>query len=284
MEQLKQLFESEILNEESRSIISEAFKTAVEARKAELEVEYAQKIVENTQSMIERIPLLVEESLESELAQLSEEVAHARTLEIQYAEKLSEFKESYAASQQDKIAIQIAEAVATEIEELKEAIEEAKKHEFGMAIYESFRSAHEAMFGGKEISVADELKEAKQELEQYRRKEKLDEMLSCLSGKKRKVAETVLEGVALDRLEEKFESIRATLMAESEDGMADDEKKPKDESGKDTKKKEEDDEDDSSMNESVKKDRFGYRIDEGVRFDPVMMERLKKSVKTVTSR
>lgn len=218
MKQLKELFESALLNEESKTVIAEAFEVAVKAKETELEAQYAEKLVESEKAILDQLPAIIEEAVAGELSVIAEEIAHARTLEVQYAEKLTTFKEGYAEKNDEQLKIMVAEAVAEEYEELKEDIEVAKKHEFVMSMFESFKDTYERLFGQTDVSVVDELKEAKQELDNYKRAEKLNSLLENLQGNKRLIAQTILEGVATDKLEDKFESIRSVLIGESEEG------------------------------------------------------------------
>lgn len=222
MKDLKALFESQVLNEETKTVIQEAFDAVVEAKKVELEADYAQKLEESKTEMVKATVELVEEAVAEELEAIAEEVKHARTLEVQYAEKLQNFKESYAEKQEETAKLYVAEAVQTELDELKEDIEMAKKHEFAMQMFESFKDTYERLFGASkdEVSVFDRLAEATQELDQLRREKKMSELLECVSGKKREIAETILEGVKTEDLEARFETIRGVLLAESveEDG------------------------------------------------------------------
>lgn len=215
MKELKDLFESAVLNDESKAVIQEAFDIAVAAKKTELEAEFATKLNESEQATLAQLPAIIEEAVSAELAVIAEEVAHARTLEVQYAEKLTAFKESYSTKQDENLVVLVAEAVAEEFEELKEDIQLAKKHEFVMTMFESFRSTYEQLFGGSDISVFDELKEAKAELDVFKRAEVLNGILENLQGDKRVIAATILEGVDTDKLEAKFESIRDALLKEA---------------------------------------------------------------------
>jgi len=217
MSTLKALFESQVLNDETKTVIQEAFDAAVEAKKVELEADYTQKLEESKTEMVKATVGLVEEAVAEELEAIAEEVKHARTLEVQYAEKLQEFKESYAEKQEETTKLYVAEAVQTELDELKEDIEMAKKHEFAMQMFESFKDTYERLFGANEdeVSVFDRLAEATEELESLRREKKISELLESVSGKKRDIAETILEGVKTEDLEKRFESISAVLLAEN---------------------------------------------------------------------
>ena len=214
MKELKELFESALLNEETKTVLQEAFEVAIKAKETELEASYAEKLVESEKVLMDSLPKLIEEALAEELASIAEEVAAARTKEIEYAEKLTVFKENFAEKQEELLKVLVAESVAEEFEELKDEIELAKKHEFVMSMFESFKDTYDVMFGGADASVVDKLNEAVAELDAYRRKEKLAGLLESVTGQKRLIAETILEGVSTDKLEEKFESIRPVLLAE----------------------------------------------------------------------
>lgn len=218
MDKLKKLFESAVLTDEIKKELSEAFDTAVSARSVELEAEFEQKLEEAKTAIADSIPSMVEEALAEEMAAIAEEVAHARNLEVGYAKKLTEFKESYAAAQDEKLQVLVAEGIATEVEELRESIELAKKNDFGMKVFEAYREVFDEQFGGIDASELAELKEAKEELGKYQRKEKMTELLEGISGEKRAIAETILDGVATEKLDEKFAGIRGVLLAENDKG------------------------------------------------------------------
>lgn len=215
MNKLKELFESALLTDESKAILQEAFDVAVSAKETELQAQYDEKLAESEKEIMTSIPAIVESAIAEELSVIAEEVAHARTLEVQYAEKLTAFKESYATKHDEEMKVLVAEAVAEEFEELKEDIDLAKKHQFVLALFDSFKGTYEQLFGSSDITIFDELKEAKRELDEYKREETLNSLLETLSGDKRVIAQTILEGVATDKLEAKFESIRAVLLKES---------------------------------------------------------------------
>lgn len=216
MNELKALFESALLNDETKTAIKEALDNAVKAKAVELEATYVTQLEEAEKNILAEIPSMIEEAVAEELASLTEEVANARTLEVSYAEKLTAFKEAYAEKNDELLRVMVAESVAEEIDELKEDIELAKKHEFVMSMFESFKGTYERLFGESDISVHDKLNEAYEKLDQYQRKETIDSLLEGLVGDKRKIAETILEGVATDKLESKFDGIKSVLLAESD--------------------------------------------------------------------
>lgn len=215
MSDLKQLLESSVLNEESKAVIAEAFDAAVAAKTEKLEQEYEAKLVEAKSEITKDAAALIEEAVSEELEAISEEVTHARTIEVQYAEKLKTFKESYAEKQEEAVKVMVAEAVAEEIEELKEDIEQAKKVEFAVSLVESFGSAYAKLFGVDDVSVVDQLEEAKKELGALKREKKLNDILESVAGEKRDIVMTLLESTPTEKLEARFESLKTVLLSET---------------------------------------------------------------------
>ncbi|WGH49908.1 hypothetical protein [Alishewanella phage vB_AspM_Slickus01] len=215
-EDLKQLFESVVLNEESKTVLKEAFNQAIAEKTVELQESFDKKMADEVKQLSESAQEMVEEAVADHLEQFADEIAHARTLEVQYASKLEMFKESYAEKTEELVDSLVNESVAKEIDELKESIEEAKKIKFALDIFESYKQTFEKLFGGEETASAlDELKEAKQELDTIKKTAKIASLVESLQGSKKKIATSILEGVDLDKIEEKFESIRPLLVSES---------------------------------------------------------------------
>jgi hypothetical protein len=211
----KALLESGLLTAESKEVIEEQFNTALKVKEAEIQESFEAKLVEEKANMLNTVMEMVEEAVAEELESIAEEVKHARTLEVQYAEKLEMFKEEYSQKQEEQMQLLIAEAIAEEMETIQEDIESVKKHEFVMEMFNTFKSSYEKLFGASDINVYDELSEAKAELDSLKREKKLAELLESVTGKKRAIAETILESVDTDKLDAKFESIKAVLLAES---------------------------------------------------------------------
>ena len=210
----KAIFENLLLSEEAKVQLEEAFTVAVEAKAAILEAEYKEKEEELQETVIAQVQDMVAEALSEELDVLGEELAHARQLDVEYAEKLELFKESYEAAQADVIRVMVAESVAEEVAELMEDVEFAKQNAFGMQIYEAFRDSFDANFAGADIDVASKLRETEVQLEAYQRKEAVEKLLEGIGGKERAVFETLLEGVAIERLEERFSSVKPLVLRE----------------------------------------------------------------------
>lgn len=220
-EELKKLFESTVLNEDTKEVLNTAFQEAIQQKEQELKTQYEAKVVEEKAQLMNEVESSIEEAVKEELGELVEEIEHARTLEVKYAEKLQEFKENYAEKYQETMKQQIDNIVQEEFNELKEDIEVAKKHEFVMQMFESFSDVYQKLFGGVDINIHDELEATKKELNEMKHEQKLNELLESLSGNKRDVARTILESVSLDKLETKFNSIKGILLAESDENGKD---------------------------------------------------------------
>jgi hypothetical protein len=100
MEILQNLLENDILNDETKdelekaiqSQISEAVEAAVEDAKKETEVavrtELAEQFVTDKEALVEALDTKTQQFLESELAELKDDVDNFRDLEVEYAEKI----------------------------------------------------------------------------------------------------------------------------------------------------------------------------------------------------
>lgn len=215
MDNLKKLFESDLLNAETKEVMQEAFNTALEAKELEVEAKYAEKLQEEKSSMVNVSLEMIEEAVSDELSKIAEEITEARTLEVRYAGKLEDFKTKYDEKLQEQMQSLVAATVTEELDELKEDIDYAKKHQFVMSMFESFQDVYSKTFGTGDVDAYDQLKEAEEELEVFKREKVLNGLLEGLEGSKRSIAETILEGTSTDKLEARFESIRPVLLKES---------------------------------------------------------------------
>jgi hypothetical protein len=111
--------------------------------------------------------------------------------------------------------LMVAESIQEEMAAIAEEVEMIKKYEFVMGIFEQFKGTYERLFGGMDIDVVEALEESRKELSAYKRKEAIDNLLEGLTGSKKEVARTILESVEADKLEEKFNSVKHILLAET---------------------------------------------------------------------
>ena len=212
MNQLKFLMESELLTDEVKQQLIEAVQLMKTEFETKVEAEYAVKLVSEQEKLEESVTALINEAIENEVNELKDDIAKYRKLEIEYAEKLETFKEGYQAKLNEAVEAFITETIDTEVAELKTDLMEAKKEDFGKRIFEAFSDEFsEYGFGGDMKVLAADLKAAQTKLvesvetiDKMENSQKKEKLLSSLSGKKRKVMETLLEGVSTDKLEEKY--------------------------------------------------------------------------------
>ena len=241
---LKKLLESDLLSEETKTQLSEQFKTAVDAflteERSKLEVEIrstlTEEFVKAREELAETVDTKVEEFLTKEFDELKEDIDKFRDLEVEFAEKLVEEKEILA--QQlgeqlnqlvDKLDAFLEVRLDEEMSELKEDIEDVKKLEFGRKIFEAveaeFKSFRKEDLSTVESDLAealDKLSDAENrlaEIENTRlaeaRNSKLEELLSPLSGNAREQMKIILSNVATEKLEEAFKVYIGRVLKES---------------------------------------------------------------------
>ena len=205
-DKLKALLESQVLSDDSKEQLTQAFNEAVDARVDE-------QLQESRQSMVKATLEIVDEAVAEALAPIQEEVRDARTLEARYVEKVVAFKEQYEAKQTELLQQMVAESVAEEIEEMRDDIQEGKKFEFAKQVFEAFKETYDRMgFSEEDRNLAEELDQTKTELETFKRESVMSNVLEGLSGKKRAIASTLLEGVPADKIQSKFDEFSTYLL------------------------------------------------------------------------
>lgn len=242
-ELLKKLLEAEILSEDSKKELEEAFQTrldetikTVEKETAErVQVELSEKWVVERDMLIEAIDSKIDDMLLEELNELKADVERFRDLETEYANKLVEAKkdlthqlESDLGELVEKLDTFLEMRIAAEFDEIKEDLQEARKLEFGKKIFEAFLPEYRKYFVDatateKELAEAKErieklegkYKNVKKEKEDLFRKVKLEKVLSPLSGRNREIMETILNSVATDELEEGYKRFIGRVLKET---------------------------------------------------------------------
>lgn len=251
-ELLQKLLEAEVLTEDTKNELKEAFDTkineAVETAKAEAEAdvraELTEQWVNERDALIEAVDSKVGDFLDAEFEELKEDIERFRDLEAEYAEKLVEAK----AQMSDELKNDLVELVekldafleirlTAELDELREDIDEVRKNDFGRRIFEAVAQEYQATFADDE-SVEGTLRETEQRLEDteqqleeavsqlsaIERKLKMEEVLSPLSGRQREVMEAILKNVETDQLEEGYKTFIGRVLRESDNAEADSEK------------------------------------------------------------
>lgn len=252
-ELLEKLLGSELLTDEVRTELTEAFETAVktevetqvteakaalEAEKEALVVEYATQFAADREALIEAIDTKVEEMLQEQLTELAEDIANFRDLEVEFAARLVEEKAVLAEAVERDLA-QLVERLDTflelriseEMDELKESIEEVKKVNLGRKIFETFKDEFEQFSNAEngltelqakldeaksEITKRDGLlAEAKKELAVTARKDTLENVLSSLQGRPREIMEAILTSFPTEKLQETYDKFIDRVLHES---------------------------------------------------------------------
>lgn len=242
-ELLEQMLGSELLNDETKQQLKEAFdaelnKIRQEAREeaiAEAKVEYATQYADEKAALVEAIDTKVTAFLQEELAELKEDIERFRDLEAEYAANLIEAKEQLGLQLQADMAQLVEtiddfleESMTEQFEELKESIEEVKKIDFAKKLFESFEGIYRDKFFDesgmaaqlKESAKALEektkaLNEAKAELNKINREQKMASVLEPLQGRPREIMEAILKSVATDKLDEAYENFIGRVLHES---------------------------------------------------------------------
>ena len=236
MHPLQKLFDSQILDDDTKEVIKEAFDNAVEAKSEELkESAGSDELTKETLDMIS-------EGVANELESIKDEIQYARTLDVEYAEKFETFKEQYAEEQEARNKEEIAALVKEEFSELREDIEQAKKNEFGRKIFEDYQEYFSNSFGQEDsVDLKAKLDEANAELYEHKRQAKINELLEGVEGRTRNIAMNILEGTRLENMDSRFETVKGLLLSE-DTGTGKEDGKPLNEGKEDGK-----DDDDSTL-------------------------------------
>ncbi len=241
-ELLKKLLEAEILSEDSKKELEEAFSTqlneAIELAKKEatetVRAELTEQWINERDALIEAIDTKVNDFLGEELDELKSDISSFRDLEAEMATKLVEAKEEMSEELQGDLAELVEKLDAfleirlgAEIEELREDISQVKKLEFGRKVFESFVKEYRNNFISDD-SIEAELRESKEFIktlqtkyeeteaakEELRRTVKMESILKPLNGKHRDIMETILKTVETDSLEEGYKTFIGRVIKE----------------------------------------------------------------------
>jgi hypothetical protein len=232
-ELLKTILESEVLTDESKKELTEAFKAtiseAIEQAKTETEVkvraELTEQFIVEKDAIVEALDTKVEEFLAKHLEELSEDISNFRDLEAEFASRLVEEKSAIAETVKRDMAELIdqldafnTKCLEEEFAEFEESINEVKQIQFGKSIFEAVAKTFEANFADSNDTL-NQLKEAEAKLAQttkalsestktlndVQRAQKLSEVLEPLSGRPREVMEAILKTTPVEKLDEAFE-------------------------------------------------------------------------------
>jgi hypothetical protein len=234
MNQFETLLESELLNSETKAALTEAIESfkaeAITEAKKELEVDYAKKLLAEKEALAKNLYALINEAVSEEISELKEDIKYYKELEPKYAAKLEEFKKEYAAKLSEGFDALVESTVKAEITELREDLNEAKKNNFGMKLFEAFKTTIEKLGIGEDMkSLQESLDALKQEvtakdatIAELERGKIMESLLSNLNGGKREVMKTILENVATEKLTERYEEVIDSVLTESKESKSDD--------------------------------------------------------------
>ena len=249
-ELLKKLLAAEVLTEDTKQELEQAFKTrlleaSAEARKLATEqvtLELNEQWISERETLIEALDSKITEALSEEIAELHEDIGRFRDLEAETAEVRVEMKTEMAVvlKRDIKQLIEQLDAfleirLSTELEEFREDIATVKKNEFGKNVFEAFVTEFKKHYAGDD-SVEAKLNESEQRLadtiaalEESERKTsklersmKLEKVLAPLSGKNREVMEAILKNVDTALLEDAYKTYVGRVLKETSasDGKA----------------------------------------------------------------
>lgn len=242
-ELLQKLLEAEILTEDTKSELENAFKSQLEeaivAAKdeaaADVRAQLTEQWVTEKDNLVEAIDAKVGEYLEQEIEELKEDIERFRDLEAEYAEKLVEAKAAMA----DELKADLGDLVekldafleirlSAEMEELREDIEVVRKNQFGKKIFEAFAAEYMSEYADEESAetslreteerladATEALEEAERKLAAMQREKKLSEVLSPLKGRSRDVMEAILKNVDTKNLEEGYKTFIGRVLRET---------------------------------------------------------------------
>lgn len=236
------LVESELLNEETKNTLVEAFtlklNEAVELARAEAVVavraELTEQFVTEKALMLEALDTKAEEYLARHLEELNEDISDFRDLEAEFAARLIEERSVMADTLKkdmsdlvEKLDQYNTEWMQESFVELEESINEVKQIQFGKSIYEAVAKTFEQNFSDTNATLnalrdaelkleeaAKELTEKNKLLEGAAREQKLNTVLENLHGRPREIMAEILAKTATDKLEEGYNKFIGRVLNE----------------------------------------------------------------------
>ena len=245
---LQKLFESNVLNVETKKLIESQFAESLssllqeERQKIEDEVriEMTEQLRKDRELLTEALDLKLESIVEAEYAELREDIESFRDLEVEYAERLieeraelrDEAKESVL-ELVEKLDMFLEMRMDEEFEELRDDLHEAKRNNLGKKVFEAFKQEFASIINEDEQQASDELEIMREQLEDMKaelqvarnnvlkeeRKAKMASLLSNLednSNAKAKMQE-LLKNIPTSKLDESYSRYLPHVIGESID-------------------------------------------------------------------
>ncbi len=242
-ELLQKLLEADVLSADTKKELETAFQVklteAIESAKSEaaadVRAELTEQWVQERDALIEAVDGKVEEFLGAELTELKDDIERFRDLEAEYAEKLVEAKvqmtdelKSDLSELVEKLDAFLEIRLSSEMEELKEDLDEVRKNDFGRRVFEAFASEYTSSYADDDSTegtlretearledTATALEESERKLAVLERKIKLENVLSPLSGRQKEVMEAILKNVPTEQLDEGYRTFVGRVLKET---------------------------------------------------------------------
>jgi hypothetical protein len=242
-ELLKKLLAADVLTEETKTDLEEAFNakldeamdTARAAATATVTAELNEQWITERETLIEALDAKVTEALTTELDELREDIERFRDLEAEYAEKLVESKAKMATVLKRDIAQLVEKMDAflevrldAELEELREDFAVVKKNEFGKNVFEAFVTEFKKHYSGDNTIEAklneteyrledalEALEEAERKTARLERTMKMEKVLNPLTGRTKEVMEAILKNVDTPLLEDAYKTYVGRVLKET---------------------------------------------------------------------
>lgn len=242
MKALLEQYLSEALSPENVEALSQAleesFATKVKEHKDEITVQLQAQFAADREALVEAMDTMVRELVNEQVEELKDDVNSFRDLEVDYANKLVEAKQAMAndiEKDMTKLVAQVdaylEERMTTQFTALKESIDETRKNQLGLRIFEMFRPEVEKLVdieSGNE-AVRLQLEEANKKLEEQgkllkesadnlasvTRAQTMQNVLSSLHGRPREIMEAILDKVETEKLQEAYENFIPRVLNES---------------------------------------------------------------------
>ena len=244
-ELLQKLLEAEILSEDTKKELEEAFNSkldeAVESAKSEaaadVRAELTEQWVQERDALIEAVDSKVSDFLDGEMTELKEDIERFRDLEAEYAEKLVEAKSEMGEELKgdlgelvEKLDAFLEIRLSAEMEELREDIDLVRQNEFGRKIFEAVADEYARSYADDESlegtlretesrleDTTTALEESERKLSGLERAAKISEVLEPLDGSAKEIMETILKNVPTDQLDEGYKTFIGRVLKETKD-------------------------------------------------------------------
>lgn len=244
---LQQLLKSDLLNEETKEALTKAFTEelenaksvavaeAVEVATAEVKVQFAAQFAADKEQLVEALDTKITSLLGAHIEELREDIESFRNLEVEFAEKLVEEKEKMGLQVKadlvqlvETLDVFLEDRLVEEFTELKESIEDVRKIQFAVKLFESFETAYTQKFfdaTGHQTKLDEskaavdaltkQLNESNDEYNKVLRAQEMSRVLEPLHGRTREIMEAILKSVATDKLDESYVKYISRVLHES---------------------------------------------------------------------